>query len=247
MTGDRAPPPSAPAARPVVPTAVRGPRLQPAHRRRVPGGARVVRRLLARAPAGTGRHRQCPGRRAAAVQRARSVRRGVPRPVVTATGAGLVELRARRARGRARGRGARGPARARALRPDPGLPVGQPLPARRAVRRPAARGRPRGPGHRQRADPDGRDARVPHRPRGRHRRPDRLGPARRGQRRRRAGDGGRAVRRGGVARPAHPPRPARARPRPRAAGRAGGGAPRCARADGRPPAPRRSGGRRRTP
>ena len=39
----------APAARHVVPPAVRGPGRQPAHRRRVPGRPRVVRRVLARA------------------------------------------------------------------------------------------------------------------------------------------------------------------------------------------------------
>ena len=205
----------------LVPPAVRGPVRQPAHRRRVPGRAGVVRRVLA--GAGTRARARSPPRwpscccRSACSARSSGCcwtagRAGRCSPGRTSSGSAWSGCSPLAVHADA--------ARAGAVRAGPGLPVGQPVPARRAVRRPAARGRRGRPDHRQRADPDRRHARVPDRPR-------RSAPAPGSSGSGLGVDGdvgvladrGRAVRRRRIARAAHPAGPARPGPRPGAPGR----------------------------
>ena len=143
-----------------VPAAVRRPADQPGVGRCVPGQPRVVRALLTGGQAERESHRGWPRRAVAPLQHPRSVRRRLPRPLAAAAGPGLGQPAAAGA-GRGDGRhGRRGGKGRLAVRPRAARPERQPVPAGRAVRRPAACRRPQGARAGELADADQRDDRV---------------------------------------------------------------------------------------
>ncbi len=212
-----------------VQAAARGAAGRAVRRRRVPGRAGHLRRVL---PAERG-HPDEGGRglrrAAAAVHRRRAVRRGVPGPLAAAADAALGEPGARRARAGRGGLRGGGLDRVPVLPRGAGRLLGEPLHPRRALRRAAAHGQAgRAARHRQRRLPHPRH--PGHHARGRgERRRARGGRPRLGLGQRRPGVHGgplRAQRAGRAHHPEGPARPGGARRRrlgaaPSAASRAG--------------------------
>ena len=159
--GDLLPRSAHPVALRRVPPAVLGETPVPVLGRRLPGRPRLLGALLPGARAERRRHRRRLRDDPAAVLGPRPVRRRLPRPLAAADDPRGQQPRPRRPAGpRRRPRRAR-QRRAAVLRPGPGRLLGQPVPAGRPLRVPAARRRPRPAGDRELGRPHLRLDRLP--------------------------------------------------------------------------------------